>query len=200
LGEKTIPLKDPMLAAFLAWLVPGLGHFYQGRTAKAILFFVCIMGTFTYGCYLGGNSRLGWGRVVYISWSDEDWRLYFIGQAGMGLPVLPAVIQAQRVSNKNPPLWHSFMAPPLPDWSALDPNNPNDVPAERAKTGRFTLDEICYELHEFFELGTVYTVIAGLLNMLVIFDAWAGPVFAEESPAAKKEDDEQETAKKDAAT
>jgi hypothetical protein len=27
-----------------------------------------------------------------------------------------------------------------------------------------------------FELGTMYTVIAGLLNILAIYDAWGGPV------------------------
>ena len=43
-----IDLKDPALAALLAWLIPGLGHWYQGRRAKAVLFFVCIMGLFAY--------------------------------------------------------------------------------------------------------------------------------------------------------
>jgi hypothetical protein len=28
-----------------------------------------------------------------------------------------------------------------------------------------------------FELGTLYTMVAGLLNVLVIYDAYAGPVF-----------------------
>src|SRR5262245_54445208 len=31
-----VELKDPPLAAFLAWLVPGLGHIYQGRTGKGV--------------------------------------------------------------------------------------------------------------------------------------------------------------------
>ena len=31
-----IPLHNPYLAAFLAWLVPGLGHIYQKRTAKGL--------------------------------------------------------------------------------------------------------------------------------------------------------------------
>jgi TM2 domain-containing membrane protein YozV len=56
-----IDLKDPWLAAFLAWLVPGLGHLYQGRTGKGLLFFICIVGTFFYGLYIGG------GKVVYAS-------------------------------------------------------------------------------------------------------------------------------------
>ena len=56
-----IDLKDPRLAAFLAWLIPGAGHIYQGRTGKGVLFFVCILGTFFYGLYIGD------GRVVYAS-------------------------------------------------------------------------------------------------------------------------------------
>ena len=33
-----------------------------------------------------------------------------------------------------------------------------------------------------FELGTVYTLIAGLLNILAIYDAWGGPVGAVSTP------------------
>ncbi|GAG17887.1 unnamed protein product, partial [marine sediment metagenome] len=74
-AENSVDLKDPALAAFLAWLMPGLGHLYQGRTAKAALFFICIMGTFVYGLSLGSSSAMGWGRVVYFSWRDGDKRL-----------------------------------------------------------------------------------------------------------------------------
>jgi hypothetical protein len=35
-------------------------------------------------------------------------------------------------------------------------------------------------LNRRFDLGTVYTVIAGLLNILAIYDAFAGPVEAED--------------------
>ena len=59
--EQSIELKDPVTAAILAWLVPGLGHYYQGRMAKAILFFTCIMGTFGYGVYLGMTH---WGSLL----------------------------------------------------------------------------------------------------------------------------------------
>ncbi len=93
--HESVDLKDPGLAAFLAWLVPGLGHLYQGRTAKAGLFFVCIMGTFLYGLYLGSDfdpddgKELGWGRVVYFSWRPEEKRLAYLCQVGIGLPALP---------------------------------------------------------------------------------------------------------------
>ena len=38
----------------------------------------------------------------------------------------------------------------------------------------------------FFELGTVYTLIAGLLNILAIYDAWGGPA-ALQSPQPSPE-------------
>ena len=92
-----IDLKDPRLAAFLAWLVPGLGHIYQGRTGKGVLFFVCILGTFFYGLYIGQ------GRVVYAStenllsrrFLNERWQ--YVCQLGVGLPALPALVQRYRV-------------------------------------------------------------------------------------------------------
>lgn len=188
-SEKIVLLKDPVLAAFLAWLVPGLGHLYQGRTGKAILFFVCIFGTFAYGCYLGGNSEIGWARVVYFQWDEEDKRLPFLCQMGMGLPTLPAVVQAYRASHGRGPLWGcQFMAPPR---GAFAPPRPG-ANAEGALAAQLTLDELHFRLREYFELGTVFTMIAGLLNILAIYDAWGGPVFAEPAPPkdAKDEDDQ----------
>jgi hypothetical protein len=34
-----IELRNPVLAGFLSWVIPGLGHVYQGRCAKGLLFF-----------------------------------------------------------------------------------------------------------------------------------------------------------------
>lgn len=160
-----VPLKDPVLAAFLAWLLPGLGHFYQGRYPKAALIAVCILGTFAYGLYLGGSSELGWGRVVYFRWKPGEKRLAYICQVAVGLPALPALVQANRVRNGRPPVWSGFMAPPAQGPGPFD------------EFGQPTVDRLHYGLHRFFELGTVYTMIAGLLNVLAIYDAWGGPAF-----------------------
>jgi len=171
-----IDLKDPRLAAFLAWLVPGLGHIYQGRTGKGILFFVCIVGTFLYGVYIGG------GRVVYASTANvfsreflERWQ--YLCQIGVGLPALPAIVQRERArNNKQPLLADWFMRPPRKD-------PPPGLPAfqSRDTSNRMVRhpDELAmwnYELGEYFEIGTVFTVIAGLLNVLAIFDAYGGPL------------------------
>ena len=190
--QRSVDLKDPVLAAFLAWLVPGLGHLYQGRLAKAGLFFVCILGTFVYGLYLGSDrggrgeheKDLGWGRVVYCSWrttenQGSDKRLPYLCQVGVGLPALPALVQASRMKSGKPVLWNGFMAPPwLPMGLQNDPNR--DQP---------TSSELNKGLNRGFELGTVYTMVAGLLNILVIYDAWGGPVFSE---TARKEDEEED--------
>jgi hypothetical protein len=170
-----IDLKDPRLAAFLAWLVPGLGHIYQGRTGKGVLFFVCIIGTFFYGWYVGGE------RVVYASTANvfsmqflQD-RWQYVCQVGAGLPALPALIERQRVREGKAPLFGELMRPPIPKPCTSrdqtvpdDPNHFVEHPDELAKWN--------YDLGDFFEIGTVFTVIAGLLNILAIYDAYGGPL------------------------
>jgi hypothetical protein len=192
--ETPVALKDPQLSAFLAWLIPGLGHLYQGRTAKAALFFVCIMGTFVYGLYLGSSNdpvvrpkggdpdvpTIGWGRVVYSCWREGYTRLPYLCQIGVGLPAMPALIQANRMANNKRVWWSGFMAPPR-----IAPLPGADV-RDDANADQPTPHELHLKLHRYFELGTVYTMIAGLLNVLAIYDAWGGPVLSE---TAKKEDD-----------
>jgi hypothetical protein len=183
-----IDLKDPRLAAFLAWLVPGLGHIYQGRTGKGVLFFVCIVGTFVYGLIIGQ------GRVVYASTADvfsreflERWQ--FLCQVGVGLPALPALVQRERIQDNKPALFHdNFMRPPRKfppqgetGFTTRDKaNNTVDHPDELAKWN--------YDLGDLFELGTVFTVIAGLLNILAIYDAYGGPLIIPPPEDKKKLD------------
>jgi hypothetical protein len=186
--EPSVELKDPELSAFLAWLIPGLGHLYQGRRSKGILFLVCILGTFIYGAYLGSSTEnlphepyLGWARVVYFSWGEDNKRLPYLCQIGVGLPALPALVQAYRFSHDKKVWWHGFMAPPWP--ASRRENDPNaDQP---------TASELNLRLHRYFELGTVYTMIAGLLNVLAIYDAWGGPVFGEKPKKKKRETEEE---------
>jgi hypothetical protein len=56
-----------------------------------------------------------------------------------------------------------------------------------------TLHQLQYYLNYYFELSTTYTEIGGLLNVLAIYDAFAGPVFL---LSTKKEDEEEEDGKK----
>jgi hypothetical protein len=196
--ETEIDLKDPRLAAFLAWLVPGLGHFYQGRTGKGLLFFVCILGTFFYGLYIGK------GRVVYAStepipsrkFLTERWQ--YVCQLGVGLPALPALVQRHRVLNHDPPLFgpsleNRFMRPPythetrpegVTGFRSQDPTDEQHIIEHPDELAQWN-----YELGEYFEIGTVFTVIAGLLNILAIFDAYGGPLVIPPAEEKKKPDD-----------
>ena len=176
-AELEIDLHQPHLAALLALVLPGLGHIYQGRTGKGLLFFICIFGTFLYGLYLGG------GKVVYASIPGEpQYRWQYWCQLGVGLPAAPALVQRNRFLNHKRPLWSGLMAPPQ-----LNPVDTVDD-SEHVSTQPNELAKWIVDLHPKFELGTVYTVIAGLLNILVVCDAYAGPLVL----AAKEENEEPE--------
>ncbi|MDR2762232.1 MAG: hypothetical protein LBB88_06475 [Planctomycetaceae bacterium] len=166
---RGIDLQNPVIAGFLTWLLPGLGHFYQGRRAKALLFFLCIMPMFAMGCFFGSSldvgesGEVGIARNVYFSWRQQDKRLFFIPQACIGIAAIPALIQSLWTNSGDPPPFGKFMAPPQ-----IDSTDKTGVPP--------TLTDIAKKLHFLFELGTYITVIAGLMNLLAIFDAIDGPL------------------------
>lgn len=157
--EIQIDLRQPGVAALWAWLWPGAGHIYQRRYAKGILYMVCILGTWFFGLGMGN------GHVVYASFGKgpDAFRWHYILQLGVGLPAAPAIVQTIRASRGAGPLFGDWMAPPGP------------VNAEKYDT----LAKWHGESHMYFELGTLYTVVAGLLNLLAVYDAYAGPVIAQ---------------------
>ncbi len=199
-GEPVVvDLHDPYWAAFLAWIWPGAGHFYQRRFAKGFLFMICVLSTYFFG--LG----LGHGRVVYASFKKADFRWQYICQLGVGAPAFPAIIQSMKTKNGDDPFWilserfaedhnlpgmafqtitpensigyegriykDGFMAPPA------GPIHPNEMPMRAIEAGvqTDTLGRWHFDYKHFYELGTLYTVVAGLLNLLAIYDAFCGP-------------------------
>ncbi len=166
-----IDLRDPYVAGILAWLWPGAGHFYQRRYAKGALFMVCILGLFFFGLVLGE------GKVVYASQfrnsnhsikgvSGYLSRWPFAMQIGVGLPAMPAVGQMLVAKRGAQPLFGGWMA---------SPENPDE------------LNQWNKELGTRYDLALLYTIVAGLLNWLAIYDAAAGPAFSE--PAEEKSKD-----------
>lgn len=156
-----IDLKNHVLAGLLAWIFPGAGHFYQRRFFKAFLFLFCVGTIFFVGCFLGSSREVGVARVVYFSWRESDKRFYFIPQGCLGIAAIPALAQAFLSDGNNSPLGR-FMAPPRIKLNGAPP----------------TLEEIITRLHIWYDLGTLFTTVAGLMNLLVIFDALAGPALA----------------------
>ena len=158
MARSSVPLKNPALAALLGWLVPGLGHVYQGRVGKGILYAVCIIGLYAVGLALGE------GKVVYWTWTNpltnsEKFRFSFLCQFSVGLPALLGLLQATlRWFGHDPVLW-GFLAEPTQ----------NLVNALHPRLGRLV------------EIAWVYTTVAGLLNVLAIYDAYDGPAHGDET-------------------
>jgi hypothetical protein len=160
-----VALKNPPLAALLAWLVPGLGHFYQGRTGKGILYAVCILGLYGVGLALGQGHNVYWRWINPLT-NAEQFRFSYVCQFFVGLPSLPALIQATLQWFGHGPILGGLMAEP-----------PQDVINALHSGGKLA------------EVSSVYTMVAGLLNVLAIYDAYDGPAYADEdsgpAPAAE---------------
>ena len=173
-----IDLRNPLTAGLLAWLVPGLGHYYQKRYHKAIIFFLCIVPTFIAGCALASSSEAGAARNVYWSWRPADMRFWWLAQAPIGVVAVPSWLQAWQINAGQAPPFGRLMAPPklyhvdrnMTDRSGVAP----------------VIDDIRKKLPH-FELGTYFTVIAGLMNLLVIFDAVDGPFIGRKESRKRNE-------------
>lgn len=170
---EVVNLKNRHFAALLGLMLPGLGHYYQGRKQKAMLYAICILGLFITGLVIGN------GRVVYMSFTSDDYRLQFPAQMCVGLPTLPAILHAN--ANKSNPV------------VANDPRPRNEEPRPLTWATFMAPPEDSVELSRWhfkssagFELGTLMTAIAGLLNILAVFDAFAGPIATSNQP--KKDD------------
>ena len=179
------PRRLDWLAALLSYLLPGLGQVMQGRVGKGVLYFVCLYGLFFYGLWMGqmknvwlpDAKELPEASVPILGKLDGMpkalyYRPQFLGQFWIGVAAWPAVVQYQ-VADPNgepgkpkpaPVVGHYMQAPPEPELNQL----------QRDGDKRW-------------DLGWVYTVIAGVLNVLVIYDALAGPVVRDERDERKSE-------------
>jgi TM2 domain-containing membrane protein YozV len=191
MSSSAAPSKDVSMmdrptnpvAAVFSYLIPGLGQIYQGRIGKGILFFVCVYTLFFVGAYLGsGTVRIQRGEEietytvssnVYLPDTAElnnpfnlpklAANLYnrpqFAGQFWVGIAAWPAVWQYlnydHRRQEQGDPLLGTF----------------ERTPSEAALNAVHTSGD------KLLELGWVFTVIAGVLNVMVIYDALAGPAF-----------------------
>lgn len=176
-----------MLAMLLAWLVPGAGHLYQGRRFKGALFLVVILSVYLTGFMLGS------GRVVYWSWKRGEQRWAMTCQAGIGIAAVPAALQSRMLlGSGKAAMAGGVMAPPVSLGQQVDEDyaqamirrNPELTEDDfrrqpRMRLWEFQRDELSmwhHQLGRWFEIGTLYTMIAGMLNMLVIYDAGFGPL------------------------
>jgi uncharacterized protein DUF6677 len=182
------------LAALLSFMVPGTGQILQGllkkdpsRLLKGVFFLVVLLSMFFVGMWLGkgknvyiphvqeglreSNKQLRLsGREMPNLLADVYTRLQYAGQFWIGVAAWPA-------------LWNYY----APDSAILEQyyGSPGAMKKGEARSRSQLLQEGDQEASDLqfapdmgkrWDIGWVYTVIAGVLNILVIYDAWAGPV------------------------
>jgi hypothetical protein len=122
-AERARPAAEPGalgLVCLAAWAVPGAGHFWVGRTQKALVFFLALMTMFISGVLLKG-------RLFPFEMSEPLVALAALANAGLGLP-----------------------------WIA----------ARALGFGGGVVTAVTYEY------GNTFLIVAGLLNSLVVLDAF----------------------------
>lgn len=170
-AEESPQLRVPALAGALAWLIPGAGHLYQRRYFKAAVFGLSVWTCMIAGWWMGsytqkmddGSTRRHFARVVYCSWRSGEMRLAFIPQSCVGIMALSALKQARHPQDATESIASTAFAPPQRHGE------------ERTRPNQPTANDLWGTLHSWFEIGTLYTMVAGMLNLLAIFDAIGGP-------------------------
>ena len=169
------PHEPSLLAAILSYLIPGLGQIYQKRYGKGMLFMVSLLGMFMLGQAMGqwqnvyipreeGPHQRGRGSLI----SSLVMRWHYVGQFWIGAAAWPA-------------LWQYFDMPLPKEEDNSFVHKLQKMPDETK------LNEFLVNSDKTPDLGWVYTVVAGMLNILVMYDAYAGPVFiALPKPASKE--------------
>lgn len=226
-----------LIGGVLSYLVPGLGQIVQGRTAKGVLFLVCIYFLFFYGMYLGAaEAKIGVRtyRVpsnVYVPQVDDyvwspppvrnrdhrrpgrpvrliDWimsypRPQILAQFWVGAVVWPAFVQQSHIESLESPTEAEIEEKWTEAELAEEPEQKKKLAAEAEALekkqlhpvlGNFMREPTIKAINAVhnakdkrLELAWVFTVIAGVLNIMVILDALAGPAFPTPPDEPKKE-------------
>jgi len=148
-GHKALDseaIKRGVRGAFLAWLVPGAGHFALGARRRAVVFFAVIVFTIGIGLACDGNLA-----VVDAQRAPVLSGLQLVGNVALG-PVEPLIRYA---------LYGRLVY--------QHPGEGSPVPSAKKRA----IDVRTQRSFRAFSIyGTAYLMAAGLMNMLLIMDAW----------------------------
>lgn len=135
-------IQRGLLAGLLAWLLPGAGHWFVGARRRAAAFFVIVGLTWGAGLAFDGNLA-----VVDKARAPVLTRLQVLANLAVG-PVEPVVRYA---------LYGALVYEAPPPRSGL----PAALETRRQRS-----------FERWSVYGSAYLLAAGLMNMLVILDAW----------------------------
>ena len=155
----------PYLAGMLAWIIPGAGHVYLGRTVRGIIICVCVNGMFWAGMAMGG--------VFTVDPLGERW--WFIGQISTGVSGAAAWYHQQDRRKA------------LADEFSL--GGPRPGRSNKAEYDKALHDRKLALVYPTDIVSRAYTGVAGMLNLMCIFDAILLALmgqFGEPPPEVKK--------------
>ncbi len=150
----------PFLAGILAWLIPGAGHVYIKRTLRGIIICICINGLFWTGVAFGG--------IFTVEPMQQRW--WFTAQMCTGVSGAAAWYRQEQYRQA---ITEQFDDPQLrtptpPPWTRQD----DRLPEKWWYTYKEALVKDGISLN--YPSDTVartYAGIAGMLNLMCIFDA-----------------------------
>jgi hypothetical protein len=119
-AAERAPSINPLVVSFAAWIIPGAGHIWQGRTQKGVVFLLALPLMFAVGLWLDG-------RLFPFEFSQPLVVLAALASVGNGLPYVVAKLMG---------------------------------------LGQGVVTAASYEY------GNTFLIVAGLLNMLVVLDAY----------------------------
>ena len=141
-GTVSASAGRTILACALAWVVPGAGHFYLGKRGKAIVFLCVVLCTFLLGIAMQGR--------VYLAGSEQPLS-YLAAFANVSLGPLDLL-------GRQASYGRIIYLMPEPGDRALY--------AEVLERQR---SRILAPTHEY---GTTFILVASLMNILLILDAF----------------------------
>lgn len=165
--DARLPERFEPLAGLLAMLVPGLGHLVLGQPARAAFIASGVLGLFFGGVLVGG---------VDVIDRKED-TIWFAGQALVG-PIAFGIDYFHQnhlkvlADRPDQPERRSGVGLPGGRWlRSPEPGEGRD-PQGAALTGAGMRPPSSKSLGRMNELGTLFATIAGMLNLIVIIDAF----------------------------
>jgi hypothetical protein len=183
---------SPALVGIASWLVPGAGYFLIGQRGRAVTVFVTIVSVFLLGIIIGGIRIMdppGWGQYGYMDQliqsydkGHQEWQLDYTkveptsaeqandpGVDEHDLKAGPALLR-QPISELGDKPWYvgQILAGPMTlVASAISVSAAHPTAAAPGQEGWPASHSRSWEI------GALYTAVAGMLNLLVIIDSSA---------------------------
>jgi len=153
------------MALVLAWLVPGLGHVLLGQRRRGVIFAVTIHGLFAAGMLIAGVRAINpeqqiWTYTQYLA----GWPMLLVSPIEKHqMAELEQLIKNLPKYGLEMPDGQVLMRPPVNDDSKI----PERIRFGKEAIARYPLLSNHPKVQD---IGAVYCGIAGMLNLLVMFD------------------------------